>query len=129
MFKNLAPNLIASGLNPLFDFGGPTLSSAAPGVYNCLKAMGNKDVGWAVGTVLIVKNANHSINQCLKANGYFNGGVSVPQTRAQFMQIYGADGYTAVVFHKANTLGLSFDYFDPESGLVFRAESSWSHNV
>jgi len=47
----------------------------------------------------------------------------------QFIQTYGADGELNVVFHKANTLGLSLDYFEPESGLVIRVESSWTHNA
>jgi hypothetical protein len=33
------------------------------------------------------------------------------------------------VYHKVNTLGLSADYFDANSGLVFRLESSWTHNA
>ncbi len=135
VFKILAPQLIASGLNPLNRFGGgpfsgPTLSAAMPGVYSCLTAKsGVSEIPWAIGTMLIVKNPNQNIGRCLKANGYFNGGVSEGQMRAQFMQTYGADGYTAVVFHKMNTLGLSGDYFDSQSGLVFRVEASWSHNA
>jgi uncharacterized protein DUF1302 len=34
-----------------------------------------------------------------------------------------------IVYHKVNTLGLSADYFDANSGLVFRLESSWTHNA
>ncbi len=32
-------------------------------------------------------------------------------------------------FHRANTLGLSADYFDQLTGVVIRVESSWTHNA
>ncbi len=34
-----------------------------------------------------------------------------------------------IVYHKVNTLGLSADYYENTSGLVFRVESSWTHNA
>jgi hypothetical protein len=34
-----------------------------------------------------------------------------------------------IYYKKVNTLGLSLDYFEPRTGLVFRVESSWTHNA
>ncbi len=34
-----------------------------------------------------------------------------------------------IYYKKVNTLGLSADYFEPKTGLVFRVESSWTHNA
>jgi len=69
---------------------------------------------------LFVRSPNAHLPQCARALGISN---------YQLMQDFGADGASEVVFHKANTLGLSFDYFEPESGLVIRVESSWTHNA
>ena len=128
VFKILAPNIIATGANPLGMFTGPSLTSSALGtqMYNCLKARGVKESPWALGTVLMVTKPNSNIPACLP-----KGLPLWPDAHGTqgFMQTYGADGYTAVVFHKMNTLGLSGDYFDAASGLVFRVESSWSHNA
>ncbi|MGH7843211.1 MAG: DUF1302 family protein [Candidatus Binataceae bacterium] len=38
-------------------------------------------------------------------------------------------GEIQIFYKKVNTLGLSADYFEPRTGLVFRVESSWTHNA
>ena len=132
VFRMIAPNIIATGINPLvFPLAGPTLAGNLPAVYSCLKARGIKEAPWAggLGTVLMVPHPNENLGACLASSGYFKKGAVPEQLRALFMQTYGADGDNVTVFHKANTLGLSADYFDPSTGLVIRGEASWSHNV
>jgi len=125
-FRMETPNIIATGLNPLYpDLLGPTLATALPATYACLKNMGVKEVPWGLGTVLLPTHPTQQLPACLP-KGYGGGGA---QGRVLFMNTFGADGQSEVVFHKANTLGLSFDYFEPESGLVIRTESSWIHNA
>jgi hypothetical protein len=38
-------------------------------------------------------------------------------------------GGAEIRYHKANTLGLSADYFEPHTGVVIRVESSWTHDA
>jgi hypothetical protein len=38
-------------------------------------------------------------------------------------------GGAEIRYHRANTLGLSADYFEPYTGVVIRVESSWTHNA
>jgi hypothetical protein len=73
----------------------------------------------------LVVHPNQTLPPCIKAPGSGIEGIA----NYQFMQSFGADGYSEVAFHKHNTLGLSADYFDPTTGAVIRVESSWSHNV
>lgn len=120
MFRQLAPNIIATGGNPLYpNLGGPTLATALPQTYQCLLNRGQHEVPWGLGTIIPVTHPVQNLSACVP-KGYGN---------VRFMQTFGADGPSEVVFHKANTLGLSFDYFEPESGLVIRTESSWIHNA
>jgi hypothetical protein len=120
VFRMFAPNIMATGLNPLYsNLGGPTLSTALPQTYACLLNRGYRPVVWGLGTVFALRNPVQALTACVP-KGYGN---------VNFMRIFGADGESNVVFHKANTLGLSADYFEPESGLVIRAESSWTHNA
>jgi len=89
----------------------------------CMQARGTTRVpATGLGPLLLAVHPNEAITPCLRQ---FMPGLA----NYQFMQTYGADGYTQVAFHKHNTLGLSADYFDPTTGLVIRAEGSWSHNV
>ena len=38
-------------------------------------------------------------------------------------------GEIQIYYKRVNVLGLSADYFEPTTGLVFRVESSWTHNA
>lgn len=98
-----------SGLNP---------NGFAP-IAACLEAHGVKHLPTALGDTFFVLHPNQTLPPC------------VPKGMANYTVTndFGADGATEVVFHKANTLGFSFDYFEPESGLVIRAESSWTHDA
>jgi hypothetical protein len=87
---------------------------------NCLNAQGVNHLPTGVGDTYFVLHPNSHLGRCARQLG---------MTNYQLMETFGADGQSTVAFHKANTLGLSFDYFEPESGLVIRAESSWTHNA
>jgi len=71
------------------------------------------------------------------------GGFSLPMTVVRPNQIHlkpgvrpdiyidkcTLGGEIQIKYKKVNTLGLSADYFEPKTGLVFRVESSWTHNA
>ncbi len=125
VFRMMAPNIITSGANPLYygnGYTGPNdglLKDELPQTYACLLNRGMHEVPWGLGTIIPVLHPVQNLGACVP-KGY---------GQVRFMQTFGADGESQVVFHKANTLGLSADYFEPESGLVFRVESSWIHNA
>jgi hypothetical protein len=118
VFRITTPNVITQGLDPFNDFAQAPLATALPQTYACLKNRGVNEIPWALGEIMLVRSPNQALGACVP-KGY---------GAARFMETFGADGNYQVVFHKANTLGLSFDYFEPESGLVIRTESSWIHN-
>jgi len=102
----------------LFQGLGTPAQFAALG--SCLNAQGVNHLPTALGDTYFVVHPNQHLPQCARQLGMAN---------YQITNTFGADGNVEVVFHKANTLGLSADYFEPESGLVIRAESSWIHNA
>jgi len=113
--------------DPVFRYSAVNLIGAfvPPQVAACLAAKGVKTVLTALGPTILVNHPNQTLPSCI--NGPLSPIKGMPNY--VFANSYGADGNLIVAFHKHNTLGLSADYFDPASGLVIRAESSWSHNV
>jgi hypothetical protein len=107
--------------DPVFRFNETNIVFLPPGspIGPCLTAKGVKSGVTALGPTFFVLHPNQTLPSC------------VPQgmPNYKFMQTFGADGQSVIAFHKANTLGLSADYFDSASGLVFRVESSWIHNA
>ena len=56
--------------------------------------------------------------------------VSHPElVRARYLNRCGITGVLAARYRKQNTLGLSVDWFEPTTGLVFRTEVSWTANA
>ncbi len=49
--------------------------------------------------------------------------------RARYANLCGLGGSLTAKYRKQNTLGLSVDWFEPYTGLVFRSEASWTANA
>jgi hypothetical protein len=49
--------------------------------------------------------------------------------RARYANLCGLGGSLSARYRKQNTLGLSVDWFEPNTGLVFRTEASWTANA
>ena len=56
-------------------------------------------------------------------------GVPNKLKRARYANLCGLGGSLAARYRKQNTLGLSVDWFEPNSGVVFRTEVSWTANA
>jgi hypothetical protein len=48
---------------------------------------------------------------------------------ARYIDLCGLTGELVARYRKQNTLGVSFDWFEPNSGLVIRSENSWTANA
>ena len=66
-----------------------------------------------------MRDANHTVVQCAK--GKFK--------KAKYNNMCGFGGSLVAKYRKQNTLGLSFDWFEPNTGIVVRWESSWTANA
>ena len=66
-----------------------------------------------------MRDAAHSVVQ--GAKGKFK--------KAKYNNMCGFGGSLAARYRKTNTLGLSFDWFEPNTGIVVRWESSWTANA
>jgi len=79
------------------------------------------------GTVIVgvkpneirMRDANHTVVQ--GAKGKFK--------KAKYNNMCGFGGSLVAKYRKQNTLGLSFDWFEPNTGIVVRWESSWTANA
>lgn len=49
--------------------------------------------------------------------------------QARYINMCALTGELEARYRKQNTLGVSFDWFEPNSGLVFRSENSWTANA
>jgi hypothetical protein len=94
----------APGLNPAC----PGMASVKGGIPTTLNGAGGLPIR-------VVQSGNVSLKHGTRADTFLNNCV------------FGANA--EIEYHKANTMGLSADYFDANSGLVFRMESSWTHNA
>ena len=56
-------------------------------------------------------------------------GTKAKNRHAKYANLCGLGGSLSARYRKTNTLGLSLDWFEPYTGLVFRWESSWTANA
>ena len=101
----------------------PAGQNAAPGAGITAQPGGTvTDAGVIVGVKpnqIRMRDANHSVVQ----------GAKGKLKKARYANMCGFGGSLAARYRKQNTLGLSVDWFEPNSGFVFRWESSWTANA
>ena len=113
------------GDSPVFKFNTINLNAGALGTV----ANDGLVVGLDEGIVLPVTVIDPKSGIALAAaNGNVDAQAAIAQDNASLFYRTGLafGGLTSVVFDQVHTTGLSFDYFDDNTGIVFRVESSYS---
>jgi len=113
------------GDSPVFKFNTINLNAGVLGTV----ANDGLVVGLDEGVVLPVTVIDPKSGIALAAaNGNVDAQAAIAQDNASLFYRTGLafGGQTSVVFDQVHTTGLSFDYFDDNTGIVFRVESSYS---
>ena len=109
----------------------PADRNEAPGVGITAKDGGTVLSSSGVGPVVVgVKPKQIQVRQAaLFKEGGSSYGTKKKFRHAEYHNHCTFGGSLSARYRKTNTLGLSLDWFEPYTGLVFRWESSWSANV
>ena len=104
----------------------PAGQNAAPGA-GITKQPGGTKVDGAYGPQIVGVKPNQIRMRDAKHAGV--QGAKAKFRKAKYANLCGFGGSLAARYRKQNTLGLSVDWFEPNSGFVFRWESSWTTNA
>ena len=112
-------------INVLTGIEGCTTDSAGNSIFPEPGGVGGEDVMSAFGPTRI----NVKPRQIRMRDAAIVADVKSKYKRARYANLCGLGGSLAARYRKQNTLGLSVDWFEPTTGLVFRTETSWTANA
>lgn len=112
-------------INVLTGIEGCLVDSAGNSIFPAEGGGGGETVMSAFGEARI----NVKPRQIRMRDAAIVAGVKSKYKRARYANLCGLGGSLAARYRKQNTLGLSVDWFEPTTGLVFRTETSWTANA
>ena len=112
-------------INVLTGIEGCTTDSAGNSIFPEPGGVGGEDVMSVFGPTRI----NVKPRQIRMRDAAIVADVKSKYKRARYANLCGLGGSLAARYRKQNTLGLSVDWFEPTTGLVFRTETSWTANA
>ncbi len=113
------------GINVLTGIEGCTTDSAGNSIFPTPGGVGGEDVMSAFGPARINVKPKH----IRMRDAAIVADVKSKYKRARYANLCGLGGSLSARYRKQNTLGLSVDWFEPTTGLVFRTETSWTANA
>ena len=112
-------------INVMTGIEGCMVDSAGNSIFPEPGGVGGEDVMSAFGPTRI----NVKPRQIRMRDAAIVADVKSKYKRARYANLCGLGGSLAARYRKQNTLGLSVDWFEPTTGLVFRTETSWTANA
>lgn len=112
-------------INVLTGIEGCTVDSAGNSIFPEPGGVGGEDVMSAFGPARVAVKPR----QIRMRDAAIVADVKSKYKRARYANLCGLGGSLAARYRKQNTLGLSVDWFEPNTGLVFRTETSWTANA